>query len=90
MSRRSRYSLTKVSADLPALLVQQLDAWRDQIEGINRSKLISDLLGWALEQGAIDDLYPYCAAGHVHAVGEACDCNCHSCGTRYALNPQRA
>ena len=49
MKRRSRYALTKVSADLPAHIVQQLDGWKTEIEGINRSQLISDLLRWALE-----------------------------------------
>ena len=58
MSRRSRYALTKVSADLPAPLVQQLDGWKISIEGINRSQLISDLLKWSLDEGAIDALYP--------------------------------
>ena len=53
MSRRSRYALTKVSADLPAPLVQQLDGWKISIEGINRSQLISDLLKWSLDEGAI-------------------------------------
>ena len=42
MKRRSRYALTKVSADLPAHIVQQLDGWKTEIEGINRSQLISD------------------------------------------------
>ncbi len=85
MSRRSRYALTKVSADLPTLLVQKLDAWKMEIQGINRSQLINDLLTWAIEQGAIDQLYPECAAGHVHDVGESCDCTCMTCHSSYAL-----
>ena len=56
MKRRSRYALTKVSADLPAHIVQQLDGWKTEIEGINRSQLISDLLRWALEKDAVEAL----------------------------------
>ena len=74
MSRRSRYALTKVSADLPASLVQQLDGWKTSIEGINRSQLISDLLKWSLDEGAIDSLYPECEHDHKH--GADVDCNC--------------
>ena len=44
MTRRSRYALSKVSADLPVSLVQQLDGWKANIDGISRSQLISDLL----------------------------------------------
>ena len=73
MSRRSRYALTKVSADLPAPLVQQLDGWKISIEGINRSQLISDLLKWSLDEGAIDALYPECEHDHKHEVDA--DCN---------------
>ncbi len=40
MGRRSHYAITKVSADLPAALVQQLDGWKGEIQGINRSRLI--------------------------------------------------
>lgn len=76
MSRRSRYDLTKVSADLPTLLVQQLDAWKFEIKGINRSQLIGDLLTWALQQGAIDALYPECEAGHEHHGSHNADCAC--------------
>tara|TARA_B100001250_G_scaffold333666_1_gene299372 strand:- start:446 stop:679 length:234 start_codon:yes stop_codon:yes gene_type:complete len=72
MTRRSRYALSKVSADLPASLVQQLDGWKANIDGISRSQLISDLLRWSLEQGAIDSLYPEC--GHDH--GPEIDCGC--------------
>jgi len=83
MSRRSRYSLTKVSADLPTVLVQQLDNWKGQIQGINRSHLIGDLLVWALEKGAVDELYPECAADHDHrGVMEReadCACACLTC-----------
>lgn len=82
MSRRSLYSLTKVSADLPVVLVQQLDAWKGQIQGLNRSRLIGDLLIWALERGAIDELYPECAADHDHgavASEEDCHCACLTC-----------
>ena len=64
MSRCSRYALAKVSAYLPASLVQQLDVWKASIEGINRSQLISDLLKWALDEGAIDSLYPECEHDH--------------------------
>ena len=60
MTRRSRYALSKVSADIPVSLVQQLDGWKANIEGISRSQLISDLLKWSLDQGAIDSLYPEC------------------------------
>ncbi|GIR27386.1 MAG: hypothetical protein CM15mP42_03360 [Methanobacteriota archaeon] len=52
MTRRSRYALTKVSADIPVSLVQQLDGWKSNIDGISRSQLISDLLKWSLDQGA--------------------------------------
>jgi len=76
MGRRSRYSITKVSADLPAALVQQLDGWKGEIQGINRSRLISDLLRWALDRGAVDELYPECEFDHNHADAEA-DCGCH-------------
>ena len=52
--------MSKVSADIPASLLQQLDGWKVNIEGISRSQLISDLLKWSLDQGAIDSLYPEC------------------------------
>ena len=74
MSRRSRYALSKVSADIPISLVQQLDGWKTNIEGISRSQLISDLLKWALDEGAIDSLYPSCEHNHSH--GPEVDCNC--------------
>jgi len=74
MTRRSRYALTKVSADLPASLVQQLDGWKLSIEGINRSQLVSDLLRWSLDNGAIDALYPECEHNHEHEANIDCDC----------------
>tara|TARA_X000001036_G_scaffold331261_1_gene309960 strand:- start:1708 stop:1947 length:240 start_codon:yes stop_codon:yes gene_type:complete len=74
MTRRSRYALSKVSADLPASLVQQLDGWKASIEGISRSQLISDLLKWSLDEGAIDALYPEC--DHNHEPGTEIDCGC--------------
>ena len=79
MTRRSRYALTKVSADLPAALVQQLDGWKSNIEGISRSQLISDLLKWSLDEGAIDSLYPACAHDHNHGPEVECDCNLGCC-----------
>ena len=79
MTRRSRYALTKVSADLPASLVQQLDGWKESIEGINRSQLISDLLRWALKEGAVDSLYPECEHDHKHGVGDDCGCELGCC-----------
>ena len=79
MSRRSRYALTKVSADLPAPLVQQLDGWKLSIEGINRSQLISDLLKWSLDEGAIDALYPECEHDHKHEAGADCNCELGCC-----------
>ena len=79
MSRRSRYALTKVSADLPAPLVQQLDGWKISIEGINRSQLISDLLKWALDEGAIDSLYPECEHDHKHGADVDCSCTLGCC-----------
>ena len=74
MTRRSRYALSKVSADLPVSLVQQLDGWKTNIDGISRSQLISDLLKCYLDQGAIDALYPECEHNHDH--GAEVDCNC--------------
>ena len=79
MSRRSRYALTKVSADLPAPLVQQLDGWKISIEGINRSQLISDLLKWSLDEGAIDALYTECEHDHKHEVDADCNCELGCC-----------
>jgi|TARA_X000001036_G_C19970315_1_gene517860 hypothetical protein len=79
MTRRSRYALTKVSADLPASLVQQLDGWKTTIEGINRSQLISDLLRWSLDQGAIDSLYPECEHNHEHKSDIICNCKLGCC-----------
>tara|TARA_B100000959_G_scaffold31982_1_gene30425 strand:+ start:606 stop:845 length:240 start_codon:yes stop_codon:yes gene_type:complete len=79
MSRRSRYALTKVSADLPAPLVQQLDGWKTSIEGINRSQLISDLLKWSLDEGAIDALYPECEHNHKHSDEIDCSCKLGCC-----------
>ena len=79
MSRRSRYALTKVSADLPASLVQQLDGWKISIEGINRSQLISDLLKWSLDEGAIDALYPECEHDHKHKADIDCNCELGCC-----------
>ena len=79
MSRRSRYALTKVSADLPALLVQHLDGWKSSIEGINRSQLISDLLKWSLDEGAIDALYPECEHNHKHEAEADCNCELGCC-----------
>ena len=79
MSRRSRYALAKVSADLPASLVQQLDGWKASIEGINRSQLISDLLKWALDEGAIDSLYPECEHDHKHEADVDCNCELGCC-----------
>ena len=79
MKRRSRYVLTKVSADLPAHIVQQLDGWKTEIEGINRSQLISDLLRWSLERGAIEALYPECDHNHNHADEIDCDCKLGCC-----------
>jgi hypothetical protein len=79
MTRRSRYALTKVSADLPAPLVQQLDGWKASIEGINRSQLISDLLRWSLDQGAIDALYPECEHNHKHGTDIDCSCKLGCC-----------
>ena len=79
MTRRSRYALTKVSADLPASLVQQLDGWKESIEGINRSQLISDLLRWALKEGAVDSLYPECEHDHKHEIGDDCGCELGCC-----------
>ena len=79
MTRRSRYALTKVSADIPASLVQQLDGWKSNIDGISRSQLISDLLKWSLDQGAIDALYPVCAHDHNHGPEFECDCNLGCC-----------
>lgn len=81
MARRSPHALTKVSADLPTELVVRLDRWKASISGLNRSRLISDLLAWALDKGAIDALYPDCAADHAHPVEEAaaCDCPCPPC-----------
>ena len=79
MSRRSRYALTKVSADLPASLVQQLDGWKTTIEGISRSQLISDLLRWSLDEGAIDSLYPECEHDHKHEAGDDCGCELGCC-----------
>lgn len=80
MGRRSRYAITKVSADLPAALVQQLDSWKEEIDGINRSQLISDLLRWALDHGAVDELYPECEFDHRHeSVEPDCGCHCVTC-----------
>ena len=79
MSRRSRYALTKVSADLPASLVQQIDGWKISIEGINRSQLISDLLKWSLDEGAIDALYPECEHDHKHEADVDCNCELGCC-----------
>ena len=79
MTRRSRYALTKVSADLPASLVQQLDGWKLSIEGINRSQLISDLLRWSLDNGAIDALYPECEHNHEHGADVDCSCELGCC-----------
>ena len=78
MKRRSRYALTKVSADLPAHIVQQLDGWKTEIEGINRSQLISDLLRWALEKDAVEALYPECDHDHDHDHNhvDGIDCGC--------------
>ena len=75
MTRRSRYALTKVSADIPVSLVQQLDSWKSNIDGISRSQLISDLLKWSLDQGAIDALYPACPYDYNHGPEVECDCN---------------
>tara|TARA_B100001250_G_C19518414_1_gene664877 strand:+ start:69 stop:308 length:240 start_codon:yes stop_codon:yes gene_type:complete len=79
MSRRSRYALSKVSADLPVSLVQQLDGWKATIDGISRSQLISDLLNWALNEGAIDTLYPECEHNHQHSSDVDCDCTLGCC-----------
>ena len=79
MTRRSRYALSKVSADIPVSLVQQLDGWKVNIEGISRSQLISDLLKWSLEQGAIDSLYPDCEHGHNQCSGISCECTLGCC-----------
>tara|TARA_B100000902_G_scaffold175689_1_gene169476 strand:- start:594 stop:833 length:240 start_codon:yes stop_codon:yes gene_type:complete len=79
MSRRSRYALSKVSADLSISLVQQLDGWKSNIEGISRSQLISDLLKWALDQGAIDALYPSCEKNHSHGPEVECGCTLGCC-----------
>ena len=79
MTRRSRYALTKVSADIPVSLVQQLDGWKSNIDGISRSQLISDLLKWSLDQGAIDALYPVCSHDHNHGPEVECDCNLGCC-----------
>ena len=79
MTRRSRYALSKVSADLPVSLVQQLDGWKANIDGISRSQLISDLLKWALDQGAIDSLYPSCEHNQSHGPEIECDCKLGCC-----------
>ena len=79
MTRRSRYALSKVSADIPVSLVQQLDGWKSNIEGISRSQLISDLLKWSLDQGAIDALYPDCEHGHIHCSQVSCECTLGCC-----------
>ena len=79
MSRRSRYALSKVSADLPASLVQQLDGSKAKIDGISRSQLISDLLKWSLDQGAIDSLYPECEHNHQHGPEVECNCTLGCC-----------
>tara|TARA_Y100001970_G_scaffold9826_1_gene11605 strand:+ start:1540 stop:1779 length:240 start_codon:yes stop_codon:yes gene_type:complete len=79
MSRRSRYALSKVSADLPVSLVQQLDGWKASIDGISRSQLISDLLKWSLDEGAIDVLYPECEHDHKHEADVECDCKLGCC-----------
>tara|TARA_Y100001968_G_C18991248_1_gene541519 strand:- start:123 stop:362 length:240 start_codon:yes stop_codon:yes gene_type:complete len=79
MSRRSRYALSKVSADLPVSLVQQLDGWKANIDGISRSQLISDLLNWSLNEGAIDSLYPECEHNHKHGSDVDCDCTLGCC-----------
>tara|TARA_Y100000996_G_C22278719_1_gene543130 strand:+ start:353 stop:592 length:240 start_codon:yes stop_codon:yes gene_type:complete len=79
MSRRSRYALSKVSADLPISLVQQLDGWKANIDGISRSQLISDLLNWSLNEGAIDSLYPECEHNHKHSSDVDCDCTLGCC-----------
>ena len=79
MSRRSRYALTKVSADLPASLVQHLDGWKSSIEGINRSQLFSDLLKLSLDEGAIDVLYPECEHNHKHEAEADCNCELGCC-----------
>ena len=79
MTRRSRYALSKVSADIPASLLQQLDGWKVNIEGISRSQLISDLLKLSLEQGAIDSLYPVCEHNHNHGPEIECECKLGCC-----------
>ena len=79
MTRRSRYALSKVSADIPVSLVQQLDGWKSNREGISRSQLISDLLKWSLDQGAIDALYPDCEHGHNHCSQVSCECTLGCC-----------
>ena len=79
MTRRSRYALAKVSADIPVSLVQQLDGWKSNIDGISRSQLISDLLKWSLDQGAIDVLYQMCPHDHNHGPEVECDCNLGCC-----------
>ena len=79
MTRRSRYALAKVSADIPLALVQQLDGWKSNIEGISRSQLIADLLKWSLDQGAIDSLYPVCEHNHNHGPEIECDCTLGCC-----------
>tara|TARA_B100001750_G_C15274768_1_gene479398 strand:- start:343 stop:582 length:240 start_codon:yes stop_codon:yes gene_type:complete len=79
MSRRSRYALTKVSADLPAALVQQLDGWKADIDGISRSQLIADLLTWSLNEGAVDALYPECDHNHKDATEIDCGCKLGCC-----------
>ena len=71
--------MSKVSADLPISLVQQLDGWKENIDGISRSQLISDLLKWSLDQGAIDALYPSCEHNHSHGPEVNCNCTLGCC-----------
>ncbi len=58
MARRKVDVPRRISIMIPDDLLIQVDQWKVEIDDISRSELISKLVRYALQQDAIDHLYP--------------------------------
>ena len=52
---------------------------REFISETNKNKMISDLLKWSLDEGAIDSLSPECEHDHKHGADVDCSCKLGCC-----------
>jgi len=58
MARRKVDVPARISMTIPANLLAEIDRWKNDIENMSRSELIAKLVRYALDNNAIDKIYP--------------------------------